>query len=182
MESRYLIIVSNDEYMPIHRKRIMEQIRAITGVDDRLNIRISRRHIEIDIETENIEKTIEKLIRSGYHVLEYSPIPPPQPRRDPSYLCRLLEQERYWEAHEILEDIWRETRDEDLRWLIMLLVSQIKIQMAQDEVAINILRKLLSNPPDKGRIYYGTISTECLINRVENSIYPRNLGECCIKT
>ncbi len=102
MEARYLIILSNNRYLPIHRRKIMELIRVITGVRGRLNIRISRRHIEIDIETRDIEKTIEELMKAGYHVLEYSPIPLPQPRRDPSYLCKLLEEERYWEAHEIL--------------------------------------------------------------------------------
>ena len=50
-------------------------------------------------------------------------------------LLSLLEMERFWEAHEIMEIPWRKCRDKSpIHGFIRILVSQVKWQMKQEDL------------------------------------------------
>jgi hypothetical protein len=65
----------------------------------------------------------------------------------PDDLDSLLLLRRFWEAHELLEDVWKRTRNDFLQAVIMLLAAEIKLCKG-DYVTYN---KLVEMAYEKGR-------------------------------
>jgi len=112
-----------------------------------VSIRTSSNHIEILIhdKLENIDvKAIETVIKAK--VLDYQKIEEKTNHRKKELpysikkFVEMFDQERFWEAHEILEEYWRNTKDDCLRGLINLAAAFVKLQEQNLEGHIKIIR------------------------------------------
>ena len=145
---RRIIILIKDRIDPdkerIELKRLLEKYRRNIG---HLILRIDRRHIEVDIEAgPNILSEISRyLIDNGYKVVEEVDIEDGEEDWDDwkREFMRLYSQGRYWEIHEMLENIWRENGDCFIRALILMVIPYIKIQMGQYREAIRAYKRFL---------------------------------------
>ncbi|MEB3861857.1 MAG: DUF309 domain-containing protein [Desulfurococcales archaeon] len=119
---------------PRDAARIKEKIRTLGGVKS-VNIRITPSHIEIDMvaSRDTVEK-IEGLL---------GPLHPP-PAGDPWSLAR---KQMFWQAHEILEEEWRRTRDPRIEAAIKAMAALAKAQEGNLEAALRIASRI---PPDTG--------------------------------
>ncbi len=61
-------------------------------------------------------------------------------------ILKLIQEERFWECHEIMEVRWRKLHGEErerMHMIIRLMVSQVKWQMSQFEVSVRVLKETL---------------------------------------
>lgn len=66
--------------------------------------------------------------------------------KDVAIILNLMENERFWECHEFMEDKWKTLHGEKkelLHLTIRLVVSQVKWQMGQPEVSSRIMKETL---------------------------------------
>lgn len=146
MPTRYLFIVANDKsYKPHDREHILRTLRKFFTTP---NIRIGSRHIEIEvwdpvlssiagIIEENVGRIIEwKLIDTieNDYVREQDPV---------KIYVDLFNQERFWEAHGVLETLWRRSGDRNAQGLILVAAAFIKIQENKENEFIVIARRAL---------------------------------------
>lgn len=70
----------------------------------------------------------------------------------------LFNEERYWEAHTVLEDLWKASRGEKkefMQALILIAASMTHYQMGETEIAIRMYKKAINKM--KKNSYYSTL-------------------------
>ncbi len=173
---RYIIVLTKETINPDNERRKIGILMETFKKDIRhVILRIDSKHIEIDINTDphTLDKIIKVLNDNGYHVIDKVYIE----GIERSYghwrkeFIRLYDQGRYWEIHEMLEDIWRSSGDGFIRALILLMIPYIKIQMGQYDKAIKAFKRFLEYPC-KDETKYG-INLECIKNQVRKIMDKR---------
>ncbi|WP_243678815.1 DUF309 domain-containing protein [Vulcanisaeta distributa] len=136
-----------------------------------INIRVASSHLEIDlnVDTGDYARTIENL---GFEIKNAINI---DLEEDEEYneecaikrYIELFNEERFWEAHEVLEKIWRKNRDEGIQGLIILAASLVKIQ----ENNLDAFKRLIIKAKElitKNQIPY--INKEKLLRKMDNAL------------
>ncbi|ABL87541.1 protein of unknown function DUF309 [Pyrobaculum islandicum DSM 4184] len=125
---RYLIIAENPGYLPSHREFLIKQLRASLPV---ITIRVASSHVEVDVKTDDLETAVVEVERKIGRVLDVIDITFEEVGGDVEKYVELFNKERFWEAHNVLEGVWRKTREPTLQGLIMLAASFVKLQEGQ---------------------------------------------------
>lgn len=120
---------------------------------------IIRRHtdlVEVDFRI-SPEITAEELRRRIPGDAEVQPVVEDYPALSTSGMLRkcdeLIAAERYWEAHNILEDIWKRSagfQKQVAHDIIGIVVSQIKVQMNQYETGRTVYARNVSSLKENG--------------------------------
>jgi Uncharacterized conserved protein len=130
---RYLFISKNSfGYRPCDREYLLGLLRCCAKTP---NIRIASRHIEIEVWDPDYP-TVVTLIRGvvgeiilwrslGEEMVQHYTADMLEILRK---FVELFNEERFWEAHEALEPLWRSTRERALQGLILVAASFVKIQ------------------------------------------------------
>jgi uncharacterized protein len=148
---RYLVRLANNQgYSPRDVKMTQSKIRELLGSADKIgNLRISTSAIEFDLFAEQIELNKSKsLLESKISkVVTLRPIEPlAASGRGKMQTLRegidLFNQERFWEAHELLEEIWHPATGVErdmIQGLILTAAAFVHYQKNQNDVCVSIL-------------------------------------------
>ena len=151
---RYLMRLTNDRhYTPKDARTLQEKIRNLLGSPEKIgNLRVSSSAIEFDLlvdqaELENSKNILESKIS---RVITFRPIDNRASIRNESESLlegiKLFNEERFWEAHEALEEIWHPSRGEDrnvIQGLILSSAAFVHYQKNEANVCISILGRAL---------------------------------------
>jgi len=147
---RYLVRLDNDQaYAPKDVKILQTKIRELLGSTDKIgNLRISTTAIEFDLFEASsdlrrskslLEDKISKVVT--LRSLESRPSTKPETELLQEGID-LFNQERFWEAHEALEEIWHPAKgvDRDLiQGLILTAAALVHYQKNEKSVCVSIL-------------------------------------------
>jgi uncharacterized protein len=147
---RYLVRLANNQgHSPKDVKMIQEKIRELLGSEDKIgNLRISSSAIEFDLFAEPADlKRPKGLLESMISpLLTLRSIDSrATSRRDHETLREgidLFNQERFWEAHEALEEIWHPATGVDrdsIQGLILTAAAFVHYQKNENAVCLSIL-------------------------------------------
>ncbi len=126
---RIIVIAKPSE---VDKKLVREALEENCVSPKHVIIRRDSDHIEVDIEVDAEPRQVaEAFKRLGLEIITIS-IPEEAEPIDPySEALKLMREGRFWEAHERLEGLWRETGDKFIRGLILFTIPYIKQQMGQ---------------------------------------------------
>ncbi len=154
-----------------------------------VSVRTSSNHIEVLIhdKMEDIDvKTIETII--GTKILDYQKIQEKTIKRKKfskhlSEFAEMFDQERFWEAHEILEELWRHNKDSCLRALINLAAAFIKLQEQNLEGHVKIIRNTKKLLQECNGIKNG-VNYDCIKEENKNAFSEQRFPKIskCIST
>jgi hypothetical protein len=161
-------------YTPKHASTLLQRARELVEPEASIrDARISKKYIEFDTsvsEGTNV-KTIIARIESIAPLAGYEEIVERHMEKDKAIAraVQLFNDERYWEAHEALEYIWKNatgTEKQILNGIILVAAAFVHEEKDESDVCISILyraRKKLD--PARGKNYYGIN-----INRIADMI------------
>ncbi len=136
---RMLAFALNKGYTPRDRERLVEKLRKVMDVR---NMRIASSHIEIEVwntDPDKVRSHIENVVGEVVFVDHVDNIEKRLETKDMDAAIKLyiqlFNEERFWEAHIVLESIWRRSRDPRIQALIKLAASHVKIQENKPEYA-----------------------------------------------
>ncbi|MEM3185075.1 MAG: DUF309 domain-containing protein [Conexivisphaerales archaeon] len=151
---RYLIRVRNIGLSPTAEDclKVKERLKILDV--DAFNIRISSQAIEFDIfgvKEDEIKEQIKKIGDLFTEIIDAKNL---STARDFTSFeetlkesSAMIEQERYWEAHELLESKWRSmpkgSEKELLQGFILLCAAHVHRQKGRRQVAVSILERAL---------------------------------------
>ena len=139
---RYLLIVENPGYTPAHREELVKKVRALLPV---ISVRVAGPHVEVDVKTEDLERAKEAVERIvGGRVVDVVDITFGKVGGGVRRYVDLFNAERFWEAHNALEDLWRESRNPTLQGLILLAASFVKLQEGSPEKFERLMKEALA--------------------------------------
>ena len=151
---RYLARLINDRtYTPKDVKALQEKIRKLLGSHERIgNLRVSTTAIEFDLvedqkELDRSETILETEISK---VISVRLIDNRASKRSADEALqegvRLFNEERFWESHEVLEEIWHPAKGIDrniIQGLILTAAAFVHYQKNENDVCISILGRAL---------------------------------------
>ena len=163
---RLLVIISNPGITPSHRQEILTRLRR-EGLMVR-NARIASDHIELDVVADD-EREVRLVERLGLKSQEVHVIDTERTINYDVYdalfkYVELFNKERFWEAHEVLEGIWRLNRDRGLQGLIILAAAFVKLQ----ENNPRAFEELMTRAKDLIKNNNIPINKKSLLKRIDN--------------
>ena len=158
---------SKDATLILHRVR--ESIEPDVTVRD---VRISNKYIVLDASMlESTDpKTIIKRLESIAPLASYNEVRDHNMEKDKAIerAVQLFNDERYWEAHEVLEQVWKNatgTEREILNGIILVAAAFVHDEKNEQDICISILQRARKKLDRASRRYY-TID----ITRLEEKI------------
>jgi hypothetical protein len=151
--ARFLVRLENKNgHTPQETGRIAQRVRKLLGSKDSIgHLRVSRKAVEFDLFASDQEDLAAKksvLEEKVARVLTVKPLDVlPSPREKLEVLregISLFNEERYWECHEVLEQIWHPARGVErstIQGLILTAAALVHHQKGEDEVCLRMLRK-----------------------------------------
>lgn len=151
---RYLVRLTNNQgYSPKDVKMVQAKIREFLGSADKIgNLRISTSAIEFDLfaEQADLNKSRSLLESKISKVVTLRPIESRVATRGEDETLRdgvdLFNQERFWEAHEVLEEIWHPAKGIDrdiIQGLILTAAALVHYQKNERTVCVSILGRAM---------------------------------------
>jgi len=147
---RYLVRLANSQgYSPRDVKVLQAKIRELLGSTDKIgNLRISTSAIEFDLfaEQTDLNRSKSLLETKISEVVTLRPIDSRISARGEEEMLRegidLFNQERFWEAHEALEEIWHPAKGVErdiIQGLILTAAALVHYQKNEKAVCVSIL-------------------------------------------
>ncbi len=148
---RYLVRLANSQgYTPGDVKMLQAKIRELLGSAEKIgNLRISTSSMEFDLFTEqtDLNKSKSLLEANISKVVTLRPIEPlaASARGEMQTLREgidLFNEERFWEAHELLEEIWHPATGVErdiIQGLILTAAALVHYQKNENDVCVSIL-------------------------------------------
>src|SRR5712691_4761886 len=151
---RYLVRLANNQgYMPKDVKRIQAKIRELLGSAEKIgNLRISTSAIEFDLFAEQADLNESKSLLEAEisEVLTLRSTESRASTRGKEEALRegidLFDQERFWEAHEVLEEIWHPATGVErdiIQGLILTAAALVHYQKNENAVCVSILGRAM---------------------------------------
>ncbi len=146
---RYLFISKNSfGYRPCDKEYLLSLLRCCAKTP---NIRIASRHVEIEVWDPDLP-TVIALIRGVVgEIILWRSLGEEMVQRYTANMLEILRryvelfnEERFWEAHEALEPLWRSTGERVLQGLILVAASFVKIQESKVGEFKALARKALT--------------------------------------
>lgn len=156
-KQRYLIRLDNKKHK-YSSKQILEVSSELSRIVDSVaitNLRISNNSIEFDLFCDDVtskKKALEELTRNFGDLLTERNLredsPPSGKEETIAVALQLFNEERYWECHETLEQIWRlepagKERDV-LQGIILAASAFVHSQKNEDTVCLGMIPRALS--------------------------------------
>jgi hypothetical protein len=147
---RYLVRLDNNQaYAPKDVKNLQTKIRKLLGSNDKIgNLRVSTTAIELDLfaAPSDLGRTKSLLEGKISKVVTLRSLEPRISTRAEDEALRegidLFNQERFWEAHEVLEEIWHPATGVDrdtIQGLILTAAALVHYQKNENSVCVSIL-------------------------------------------
>ena len=166
---RYLLIAENPGFSVSHREELLRRLRAVLPV---IAVRIATGHVEVDVKTDDLEKAVaevEKVVGKVLEVVDITFITFEDVGGGVERYVDLFNRERFWEAHNALEGLWRKTRNATLQGLIMLAAAFVKLQEGQPDKFEKMLKEALHRLKED----VGCIKMERLLEKAENALLDK---------
>ncbi len=164
---RFLALVRNRGYSPADARHLKEAFRAkgLRVVD----VRVATNHIEVDILSETRPQLLDEEVMEIIELTEKTASAPPNTVEK---AVALFNSERFWEAHETLEPLWRQSKPPEkdiLHGVILTAAAYVHLQKNDVKGFKSILRRALKALSNAPKSYHG-ISIDHLRREVENVI------------
>ena len=169
---RTLLILSNSRNFKPRDSTSLKQ--KLSPYFQRVNVRVAASHIEISVEVEDLDDASWRIQSvTGESVLEAKILgsDPPLGISEALLLYEdLVRRERFWEAHEVLEGVWRINRDEGLQALILTAAALAKAQEGNLIGALKITSRISRLAEG------GLVDVDCLRETVREAYEGGNAG------
>ena len=172
---------SKDATVILHRAReLMEPEISIRDA------RISNRYIELDASITDgidIKRVIERL-ESIAALARYVEIKEHHMEKDKAIelAVQLFNDERYWEAHEVLEQVWKNatgTEKEILNGIILVAAAFVHDEKNEQDICVSILQRARKKLEGATGKYYG-IDISVIQDRISEIITSHIIGRFTI--
>jgi len=149
-----VIIYKNEGYTREFLANLIKENFNYVKLND---IRIASKHIEIDIFSTNIEKVKEDFSKF-FKIKEIRILEERLSENAFKFAKDLFNEERFWEVHEVLENIWRNAKGDDkkiLHGIILLAAAFVHYQKGRKEISLSILKRAYDELNNYNQNYNG---------------------------
>ncbi|MCS7094248.1 MAG: DUF309 domain-containing protein [Thaumarchaeota archaeon] len=176
---RYLVGLSNRGSKPSDHDELRSRVKSlITHLGAQLiEVRISDLRIEVDVRTDRIAEVLERLEEVG-EVLYHVAVGLAEGEGDPfERALELFNDQRYWEAHESLEALWRRSKENErtlLNGLILIAAAHVKLQVGDEAGYFRVLARALEKLEASNMREYRGLDIESIAEKLRGTLAERS--------
>lgn len=180
--ARYIVHLQNNGLNAKNAKDLLERARSLVNDDTVIlrDTRVSSKNIEFDISvaSEQLDFLLKKLSNIA-PIASYNQIVDRAIEKEHAieFGRSLFNNERYWECHEVLEGVWKNTSGNEkelLQGMILTSAAFVHSQKDEDDICLSILNRALEKLQHTKGIYYG-IDTDRFKQLVANIIATKSI-------
>ena len=170
---RYIIIIDGEfRQTDLEREKLRKLLERYSDKLHHIIIRIDSVHLEVDVDIQHpdsIDEIVNILKDFGYnikHIRRLEDEDDTQTLKEDQILdmfLNLFQEHRFWEAHEFLEGIWKNTGNDYYRALILLTIPYIKLQMGQYDRIEKAMKRFLEYQVDR---HIHKLDINCIKNEI----------------
>ncbi|MDW8083998.1 MAG: DUF309 domain-containing protein [Candidatus Caldarchaeum sp.] len=171
---RFIVLAENTGYVPADGRKIIEKLR--TQGHKVVDVRVATKHLEIDIQNDSPPTLHGFIVHEVVEVGEKTVLNPEEEFRRAVYL---FNRERFWEAHETLEPLWRTSKGAEkqiLHALILTAAAYVHLQKNDRKGFHSIIKRALKNLLTDHKVYRG-IDLDDLRYKIKHAMESENFFE-----
>ena len=159
-----MLYLENKSSLPSDANNILKKIRELTSKFNIIvrDLRVARKFIECDVSLggkTNIHEILE-ILKNISTTIEIIPVKESKLLKKESIEIarRNFNDEKYWWAHEKLEGVWKESRDEEkelLNGIILVAAAFVHNQKDEKEICLSILERAVNKLYNINGKYFG---------------------------
>lgn len=170
---RFMLHLGNDAFVPQDAPRILRWARSLcSDIDATIrDVRVASKHVEYDVTVakDMLDDLTGRLEPIG-HVSRARHLIEEKVERDEAIQDGIshFNGERFWEAHESLEGVWKETQGSErilIQGIILVAAALVHHQKNEDIICVSIMGRALEKLAGAGGSYHG-IDIDGLKDRV----------------
>jgi hypothetical protein len=147
-----MVYLKNEKFFPKDAHYLLSEARRLLLGSDIIirDVRVSRDHLEYDIslgKSENVEKIEDKLSNIGKLIELYNVVEIEFVKIDAIQIAKkFFNSEKYWNAHEVLEGVWKKSAGEEkklLNGLILIAAALVHYQKDETSICLGIMQRAL---------------------------------------
>jgi replication-associated recombination protein RarA len=180
---RYMLHLQNTlRYSPKEATELLHRARELVEPEASIrDARVSKKYIEYDISIQEGKdlRSLLTMIEVIAPLASYEEIMERHMEKDEAIMraVELFNDERYWEAHEALEYVWKNatgTEKEILNGIILVAAAFVHDEKDEQDISISILRRAKRKLDRTGDKYYG-INTGKIVDALSEIINTGNV-------
>lgn len=160
--NRYMVYLQNEGYIPKDAQYILLMARKILLGSTIRDVRVSRDCLEFDItfeNKENMQKMIAGLSLIGKFIESNKVVEMDIGKHEAMQLAKkYFNSERYWNAHEVMEGVWKKAMGEEkklLNGLILIAAGLVHYQKDERDICLGILQRAIEKLANADGVYFG---------------------------
>jgi uncharacterized protein len=169
-----MVHLKNTSYSAREASELLQIARDLVSADVViLDVRVSKKYVELDVSTAeaNFTPTLERLenispLVSYERVIE-------KHMEDKVALSRAVDyfnEEKYWNAHEVLEQVWKRSSGKEkdlLNGLILIAAAFVHDEKDEKDICLSILERAMKKFQDSEGYYYN-VDIDEIKSQVQN--------------
>lgn len=157
---RYMVHLENPKYLPQDSRHLVHRARKLCGKMASVRVcRVASSFVELDVSTDDLEGASAALSAMGQmrdaRLVDEEDVPKDRGMKDGIFYYN---SERYWEAHEAWEGVWKKCSGPEKRLvqgLILLAVSFAHAQKNDAPIGVAMLARAQEKIGDWSGAYHG---------------------------
>lgn len=160
---RYMVYLKNEKFFPKDAHYLLSEARRLLSGSDIIirDVRVSGDHLEYDIslgKSENVEKIEDNLSNIGKLIELYNVVEIEFVKIDAIQMAKkFFNSEKYWNAHEVLEGVWKKSVGEEkklLNGLILIAAALVHYQKDETSICLGIMQRALEKIANAKGVYF----------------------------
>ncbi len=158
-----MIHLKNLGYLPIDAKTLLAKADSMTSEMDVIvrDMRVSTKYLEFDVSVkkEELDVIVKKFDTIG-SLYDARPVVEEKIEKEDAIkrAKQYFNDERYWECHEVLEGVWKNTHEGEkdlVQGIILVAAALVHFQKYENDICISILNRAMDKFVNASGMYYG---------------------------
>ena len=179
---RFMVHLKNLRYLPSDAPMLLTKADKLTSGMNRIirDMRVSSKYLEFDVsvDKEQLDVIVEKLESLGpldhaKHVIEEKMEKEEAIIQAKDY----FNNERFWECHEVLEGVWKNTRQgekELVQGIILVAAALVHYQKNETDICLSILKRTVEKFSNASSKYY-SIDVDLIRKKIAEMISTKKM-------
>ncbi|MHB8602297.1 MAG: DUF309 domain-containing protein [Nitrosotalea sp.] len=179
---RFMVHLKNSGYVPSDAKTLLAKADQLTSKMDVIvrDMRVSTQYLEFDVSVkkEELDVVVQKFESVG-SLYDARPVVEEKIEKEDALkrAKQYFNDERYWECHEVLEGVWKKTREGEkdlVQGIILVAAALVHYQKYENDICLSIMNRAMEKFSNASGLYYG-IDVDKFQKTVEMMISDKSL-------
>ncbi|MGI0066252.1 MAG: DUF309 domain-containing protein [Nitrosotalea sp.] len=178
-----MIHLKNSGYVPVDAKTLLAKADQLTSEMNVIvrDMRVSTKYLEFDVsvQKEELDIVVKKFETIG-SLYDARPVVEEKIEKEDAIkrARQYFNDERYWECHEVLEGVWKNTHEEEkdlVQGIILVAAALVHYEKYENDICLSIMNRAMEKFSNVSGMYH-EIDVDAFQKTVSTMISSKSIG------